>query len=174
MNILKEYNIAFSGLSLGNHSFEFDLDDRFFECFEGSEIAHGRFHVEMELEKKERLLNFNFHFEGTVRVACDRCAEEFDMPLEGDDHLLVKFGDETSEMDDDIMVLHHEETKLDVSGYIYDMISVMIPFRKIHPEKEDGTSGCDPDMLDRIESMQIPTQTDPRWDKLMGLLDNEN
>lgn len=174
MNILKEYIIAFSGLSLGNHSFEFDLDDRFFECFEGSEIAHGKFHVEMELEKKERLLNFNFHFEGTVCVACDRCAEEFDMPLEGDDHLLVKFGDETSEMDDDIMVLHHEETKLDVSGYIYDMISVMIPFRKIHPDKEDGTSGCNPDMLDRIESMQILSQTDPRWEKLMGLLDNEN
>jgi hypothetical protein len=63
-------------------SFEFDLDDRFFACFEGSELSHGKFHVEVEMEKKERLLNFNFHFDGSVRVVCDRCAEEFDMPLE--------------------------------------------------------------------------------------------
>lgn len=169
MNPLKEYIIPFVGLKLGNHTFEFDVNEKFFACFEGSEISKSRIKVMVDLEKSERMLIFNFDFQGTVEVLCDRCAGEFDMPITGQEKLIVKFGEEADDEDADVMVITHDQTKVDLSGVVYDYINLLVPFRRIHPDREDGTPSCDPEMLARLEAMKPSMPTNSRWDKLRDL-----
>ena len=64
MDILKRYAIPYKGLSIGNHHFEFEVDDRFFDAFEGSEIHRGHASVSVELVKTERLLTLDFTIDG--------------------------------------------------------------------------------------------------------------
>ena len=62
----KEYVIPFIGLKTGNHVFEYDLTDGFFEGIEDSIIHRGNVHVKLELEKKETMLVGMYHVEGVV------------------------------------------------------------------------------------------------------------
>lgn len=173
MNHLREYIIPFGGLKIGNHTFDFNVDEDFFACFEGTELSQGRVKVTATMEKTERMLVFNFLIDGVVSVVCDRCAGEFDLEIGGEETLFVKFGGEAAEEDDDVLVLPHDENRIDLSAAIYDYISLLVPFRKIHPEKEDGTSGCDPEMLARIEALKPLPRHDPRWETL-NHIDPEN
>jgi len=173
VNHLKDYIISYGGLKLGNHTFEFNVDDKFFACFEESDLNQSLIHVAIELEKTERMLVFNFLLDGYVKVVCDRCAGEFDLEVNGEEKLIVKFGEEAMEEDDNVLVLPHEETRIDLSGAIYDYINLLVPFRRVHPENEDGLSGCDPEMLARIEALKPATLTDQRWEKLKNI-DPEN
>jgi len=173
VNHLKDYIISYGGLKLGNHKFEFNVDDKFFACFEESDLSQSQVHVVIDMEKTERMLVFNFLLDGYVKVVCDRCAGEFDLEVNGEEKLIVKFGEEAMEEDDNVLVLPHEETRIDLSGAIYDYINLLVPFRRVHPENEDGTSGCDPEMLARIEALRPATPTDQRWEKLKNI-DPEN
>jgi len=67
VNRLKEYNIQFVGLEPGNHQFEFEVNDSFFEHFEFSQIQHGEVHVTVDLEKMERMMIFDIILEGKFR-----------------------------------------------------------------------------------------------------------
>ena len=169
MNHLREYIIPFGGLKIGNHTFDFDVDEKFFACFEGTDLNQGKVKVTATMEKTERMLVFNFLIDGVVTVVCDRCAEEFDLEIGGEETLYVKFGDEAAEEDDDVLVLPHDENRIDVSDVIFDYINLLVPFRKVHPEKADGTSGCDPEMLARIEALKPPALSDPRWEALKNI-----
>lgn len=173
MNYLKDFVIPFAGLKLGNHTFEFNVDEKFFSCFEGSELGKSKIKVTADMEKSERMLVFSFRIIGVTEVACDRCAGEFDIVIDGEETLIVKFGEEAGEEDADVIVLPHNETKIDLSGIIYDYINLLVPFRRIHPDREDGTQGCDPEMLARLEAMKPPMPADPRWETLKNL-DIEN
>ena len=51
MRSMGEYVIPFVGLKTGIHTYEFDVDDTFFEGFEYSIIEKGKVHVKLELEK---------------------------------------------------------------------------------------------------------------------------
>lgn len=166
---LKEFVIPFVGLKLGNHTFEFDVDHKFFSCFEESELSKSHIKVVAELEKSERMLIFYFTLSGTVEVLCDRCAGAFDLEISGEEKLIVRFGAEADDEDADVMILEQDETKVDLSGVIYDYINLLVPFRRVHPETEEGESGCDPEMLARLEAMKPAAPADPRWDKLKDL-----
>ena len=81
MNYLDQFSINIINLSLGVHTFEFDLDERFFENFEEDEISKARVKVLLSLEKQERMLVLYFDIKGSVNVMCDRCLDQFDQPV---------------------------------------------------------------------------------------------
>ncbi|MCU0371593.1 MAG: DUF177 domain-containing protein, partial [Bacteroidales bacterium] len=109
---MKHFIIPFSGLKIGNYAFTFEIEDRFFEHFEYSEIKKGQVHVDCDLEKQGRMMVFHFDIKGTVRVPCDRCAEEFDQPIEGVQRLIVKFGAGHTEESEDVLVITEKEHEL--------------------------------------------------------------
>ena len=49
------------------------------------------------------------------------------------------------------MWLSPNETELPLGQYIYESISLSLPYRKIHPEDANGNSLCNPDMLSRFK-----------------------
>ena len=50
-----------------------------------------------------------------------------------------------------------------------------LPIKRVHPDDKNGKSTCDPVMLKKLEELIIDeeTDTDPRWDELKKLM-NDN
>jgi len=173
VNYLKHFIIPFSGLKLGNHTLNFEIEDKFFEHFEYSEIKKGRLHVDCLLDKQVRMMVLYFAIAGTVRIPCDRCAEEFDQPINGKQKLIVKFGVDHHEESEDILVITEKEHELDVSQFLYEYIHLMLPFKKVHGTDENGISLCNPEVTRYIiEKEEYPI--DPRWEALQKLKDHYN
>jgi uncharacterized protein len=169
----KEYTIQFAGLSLGEHKYEFSAKDRFFESFEFSEIRKGDVKVSLNLLKQSTMMVLEFSIGGTVKVNCDLCTEEFDLPLSGEYRLIVKVGGhESGDEDDDIITVAANEHELELSQYIYEYIVLSIPIKRVHPPDAKGKSTCDPEMLKKLKGYIIDsdtTESDPRWDKLKNI-----
>jgi uncharacterized protein len=166
---LKEFIIQFVGLSLGNHRFEYEVNDQFFERFEFSQLQHGLVKVVVDMEKQDRMLVFSFDLKGIVEVTCDRCGEEFMLPVSGNQHLIVKFGLAFLEESDEMIVIPSTEYKFDIAPYLYEYLHLMLPWRIVHPDDADGNTTCNPDTLRRLEELAPHSAVDPRWAALEKL-----
>ena len=51
MDILKTYKISLGGLQIGYHSFDFQVNDEFFESFEKSRVQKGNLSLKVEMDK---------------------------------------------------------------------------------------------------------------------------
>jgi uncharacterized protein len=176
---LKAYNIAFKGLGIGKHDFEYQIARRFFEYFDGGIADDGNVDVKLELEKQSAFMVLWFHIEGTVKIQCDRCLDIFDQPIKSQNKVFVKYGEENFEDGDDVIWIGIDDTQLNVAKLIYDFIILSIPIKQVHPEGEEGNSLCNPEMLKRLNKMTVKKKkdekpgTDSRWDELKKLLDNK-
>lgn len=171
---LMKYVIPFAGLKEGRHEFEFDVEDSFFDQFDSSEIKKGKLTVMITLEKNQRMMELDFFIQGTVRTLCDRCLEEFDLPIEYKGKLFFKYGEKSYELTDEIIILSSSEHQIDVSQFIYEFIHLALPYRKIHPD-HDGISGCNSGMIEKLDSL-APDETreenyNSSWDKLKEIID---
>jgi uncharacterized protein len=166
---LRKYVIPFAGLKEGRYEFEFNIDDSFFEHFESSEIMEGKLDVDVILLKKPQFLELDFDIKGKVRTVCDRCLGEFDFPLTYKGKLFFKFGEQSYELTDEIIILAASEHEINISQYIYEFIHLALPYRKIHPDI-NGVSGCDSAMIQKLEELRTEdikkTGYNPSWDKL--------
>ena len=176
---LKAYNIAFKGLGLGEHEYEFQIGKRFFEYFDGGIAEDGNVKINLQLEKQSALIVLWFHVEGTVKIQCDRCLEIFDQPIKSQNKVFVKYGEENFEEGDDVIWIGVDDTHINVAKLIYDFIILSIPIKHVHPEDASGKSQCNPDMLKRLNMMSVKGKSaeepvsDSRWDELKKLLDNK-
>jgi uncharacterized metal-binding protein YceD (DUF177 family) len=169
VDYLRQFVIPFKGLKPGEYQYDFDIDDLFFESFEYSELKKGQVHVHLDMMKEESMMDLRFRLEGKVTVPCDRCLEMMDLPVEGDEELIIKFGSDFHEESESIQVIPEGETQIDVSTFIYEYIHLLVPVRKVHPDDEEGNSSCDPEILKRIDTIMPPSEPDPRWEALKKL-----
>ena len=151
MNILDRYTIAYKDLSIGVHNISMQIDSAFFEAFDNSQIISGVGVVEIELTKSESMLTLEIEIGSVVGVECDRCLDEVLIPIEYEATLLVRFADESEEFDGDIMWLTPADDQLELARYIYESIYLELPYQRVHMEEEDGSSGCNPDMLEHFK-----------------------
>ena len=168
MNYMKHFIIPFIGLKVGNYPFTFEIEDEFFEHFEYSEIKKGKIHVDCRLEKQSRMMVLHFDIAGVVRVPCDRCGEDFDLPIEGSQKLIVKFGIEHMEESEDILIITEKEHELDVSQFLYEYVHLLLPIQKAHGTDENGNTLCDPEVTQYIKDIE-EHPVDPRWEVLRKL-----
>ena len=147
MEILKRYAIPFKGLGEGRHEFGFELDNRFFQAFEGSEIKGGMARAEVVLTKGSTTLELDFTIAGEVTVPCDRCLEDCTVPVDYEGGFKVRFGDTKDDFDGELMWLTHGESELNVAQYIYESIVLSLPYKRVHPDRPDGSPGCDPEII---------------------------
>jgi uncharacterized metal-binding protein YceD (DUF177 family) len=171
----RQFVIPFKGLKTGKHDFIFDIDDKFFDSFEDSEINKGMVHIEIQLIKSVTMLELMFDLKGTVTVMCDRCLDDFNLSISYNTNLYVKFGDTTEEQTDEILVLSHNEFELNVSQYIYEYTLLSLPYRRVHPDNDQGESMCNKEMLRKLNEYLIDENIrhpDPRWSDLNFLLNN--
>ena len=172
-----EYIIKYKTFEQGTYEIDYQLDKDFFGMFPESEFKDGEVSVKVLMQVSLAGLNFGFEVSGSVKTECDRCLEIFDQEIEGSYNLDVKFSDtQTDSGDDDVIFLPTEETEIDLKHHIYEYVVLSVPPRRVHPEDENGIPACNPEMVEALEALQPSKeeekepQTDPRWDKLKGLL----
>ncbi len=174
MNLLKEFDIPFSGLKQGKHKFEFEIENKFFESFGYNEFNAADVHLEVTLDKMSTMLEVHFSGQGSVNVNCDVTSEPFDQELNAVLDLVVKFGEEYNDENDEILILPHGEHQFNIAQYIYEMLVLAVPQKRVHPGVLDGTLKSP--TLDKLqelhpkESKEDKNNNDPRWDVLKKLL----
>lgn len=176
MKALKAYTIPFVGLKIGTHHFDYEIDNTFFEHFEYDEFHKADVKVDLELEKKSTLLELHFKFDGTVNVNCDLTNEPYDQPVKGAFDLVVKFGPEFNDEEEDLLILPHGSYEVQIEQYIYESIVLAVPAKRVHPGVADGSLKSE--VLKKLEELSLNKeandtdndQTDPRWDDLKKLL----
>ena len=177
MKVNKDFLIPFVGLKQGKHQFEFEINKAFFDDFGFDEYNDVNIKVNLVLEKKSTMLELSFKHKGTVNVPCDLSNEDFNLAVKGKLNLIVKFGDEYNDDNDELLVLPHGEYQVNVAQYIYEMIVLSVPLKRIHPGIKDGTFAGE--ILNKLDELAPKEEykekkeeeiTDPRWDGLKKLL----
>lgn len=187
MNTEKKLLIPFSGLKNGEHRFDFHVENDFFEQYDFTDFNKIDVDIVVLLNKKTTLLELHFESNGIVNVPCDVTNQDFDMPISNEIDLVVKFGEEYNDDHDEILIIPFTEHQISVSQYIYEMIALSIPQKRVHPGVLDGTlesealdilgyyddqdddEFTDEDDLDDQENIENE-EIDPRWAELKKLL----
>ena len=175
MKKLNEYLIPFIGLKLGKHQFEYQVDNTFFANFDYDEFESSNIKVNVVLEKKSTLMELAFKHKGTIHVSCDLTNEMFDLPIKANINLIVNFGEEFNDDNDEFIILPHDEFQVNVAQYCYEMMVLSVPTKRIHTGIKDGT--LQSEALQNLEKFS-PKETkaqeikeiDPRWEGLKKLL----
>jgi len=171
MDPLRQYEIAFVGLKIGVHHFNFHIDDQFFQLFGESIVTKGDIDIDLKFEKHPSFFMLNFHLQGSVCLPCDRCGAELDYPIDANDSVVVKF-DEHREGDQDdsfadVIYISRNDTHFSVSQLIYEFINLSIPVNHVTCDNITGKKPCDENVLNQLRHQGEDTShQDHRWDDL--------
>ena len=140
---LTDFQINFSGLKLGNHRFDFQIEESFFKLFDYAELNSGQINAVILLQKKSNMLELEFQIKGNVKLACDTCSEGYIQSIEGNYKQIVKFSDVAEpEETDEILILPTNEHTLQVAHQLYEFIYLSLPTRRTHAEEADCNQEC--------------------------------
>jgi uncharacterized metal-binding protein YceD (DUF177 family) len=176
MKALKDYIIPFIGLKVGEHHFDYQIDNTFFKSFEYDEFNSVDLKINLKLEKKSTFLELYFSASGNINVNCDSTNEPYNQLINDQLKLVVKFGNEYNDENEEILIVSHGDYEINVAQYIYELVVLAVPTKRIHPGIEDGT--LQSDILSKLEELspsednKIKTSEDidPRWNNLKKLL----
>ena len=131
---------------------------------------------------------------GVFVIPCYCCVEVMEHEVYMQDRLYVKFGAEYSEVSDNVVVIPESDGELNIAWFLYEFIALTIPLKHVHQagkcnksmsaklrkhaarsmddsdESEDAASYDDEDVVDEVPGEG--EETDPRWDELKKILDN--
>ncbi|MEP2770848.1 MAG: DUF177 domain-containing protein [Fulvivirga sp.] len=171
-NVLEDFNIDIIKLKEGSHDYQFEIGDSFFKAFDGDLVENGSGKVNLTLIKSERLIELNFDLDLKVGLICDRSLDPFDYSINESKGLILKYGEEEEEIDDEISVITRDRQRINIAQYIYEFVGLSIPMKRLHPrfEGEDDTD-------ELIYSSDVEKESDksndeaidPRWQKLRDL-----
>ncbi len=168
---LELFKIDLKALTTDVTPLEWQLDDSFFQQLEGAQLQHGSVHVSGTIRKSVGFFELVLRGEGTVEVACDRCLDPMDQPIESDLHLTVKLGEEYTD-DDEVITVDEQHPVLDTAWLIYESIALAVPIRHVHQPGD-----CNVSMSEKLEQLSAARSSgadatdavDPRWGALKNL-----
>jgi uncharacterized protein len=172
---LQEYRIPFTGLKIGKHEFQFEIDEAFFDEFDYSLVKKGTLTANLELDKQATLMILNFTIKGELQFCCDVCLSDYPSKVMIGERQIVKFsGDEHLEDNtDEIIVLTKNDFEIDVSKLIYEYINLSVPYIS-RCDDEGNTQWCDKEMIGKLnelsgEKKEETNNDDPRWEALKNI-----
>ena len=168
---LESLKIDLKELNEGLTTLHFNLGDAYFESLDEDEIKRGSVSVSLNVRRTENYFELDFHTAGSVVIPCDLCLDDMDQPIETDDRLVVKFGEEYSE-DDDLVTVEEGDGTLDLSWFVYEFIALNVPIKHVH-----APGKCNAAMIKALEEHSATrssdedeeTAVDPRWNELEKL-----
>jgi len=183
MKETKDCIIPFRTYTDGVHDITFTIGNSFFEAIENSLIQKGHITVNVQMTKSLQMLKLHFQLNGIITVPCDVCLEDMDYPINNcEGNMVVKFGQQTEEISDELFQLNENENEISVSQWIYEILAVSLPIKFVHPTDANGNPTCDPEMLSRLSKYLVTDEDiqtvskdedgiDPRWAALKKLKD---
>ncbi|MHB9140246.1 MAG: YceD family protein [Paludibacter sp.] len=185
-----EYNIPLKGLKAENQVLEFDLDDQYFKKIDSPEVQHGNVKAKVTVTKKTNLFELSFNLAGLIQIPCDRCLDEMNQPIQYKEKLQVKFGDSFSE-EGDIVIVPETDGGINIAWFLYEFIVLNIPIKHVHApgecnktmvsklkkhitrRKNDDDDNVEDVDLDDDDDLSVEEPaTDPRWDGLQNIFEN--
>ncbi|MCW3160307.1 YceD family protein [Chryseobacterium oryctis] len=170
MDKLRNYDISFSGLKTGKHEFKFEIDKEFFQLFDTEqEFTNPKITVDVLLDKHTTFLEFKIKTHGMVELVCDITNENFNHSIENQIKVLVKFGEEYDDSEEDVITIPTNDHAFNIAQLIYENVVLSIPMKKLSPNVSDE----DLEILDKFSPKETEEEeeheTDPRWDALKNL-----
>ncbi len=166
----RDFSVNILGLSKDVHQFEFQLGEDFFKKYGQEVVTNGNFEAKVVLNKKETFIDADFEIEGTAFLICDRSLDEFNYPVSISKKIVFKYGEESKEVSEEIIIITHDQQKIDVGQLMYEFIVLEMPIKKLHPrfkdEAEDETEGK---IIYTSSTQSDEAAIDPRWEKLKKL-----
>ncbi len=173
---LEQFNIKFVHLKPGRFDYDFKIENSFFDHFEHSLVdkADIRVHCTM-IKESETLLYFHFQIDGALILTCDRCLDEFNLPIHLNEKLMVKITDvqeitsEEKENEEELVAIPINAIAFNVAKPIFDYLNLAKPMK---PSCEGINKTCNEDMMDILSNMQRKKSRDdeddidPRWEDL--------
>ena len=175
-NILKTFDFMLYSLKDKVHTFDYTIEDSFFQNFENSPVEKGNFDIHVVLDKSERLLQFHFEIVGKANLICDRSLDSFDYEIDKKASIVFKYGEKYEEAAEDLIILEHGTSIINIAKFIYELIAITIPFKKLHPRFNDEEDSEDEIELvykdEQLEEAKEQENIDPRWEDLKKKFDN--
>ena len=167
---IESFRIDLKALPQGTTNLQFRLDDEYFKAIDAPDVQRGELTSCLSVSRTDDFFELNFHTEGVVHIPCDVCLDDMEQPIETDDRLIAKFGDDYSE-DDDLVTVAENEGILDVAWFIYEFIDLNIPIKHVH-----APGKCNPAMIEMLNEHSAArsgeeeeSPMDPRWEALLKL-----
>ncbi len=153
------------GLKPGKHEYSFVLNKTFFDEFESSDIDDSDIRAHVLLDKQSTMIILDFTLDGTIGTACDRCGDPMTQQLRTKQRLIVKFGEETDDSMDDMLILGPSEFQIDVSRYLFEYAQLSMPAKNVHLLTQD----CNQETLAALEKYSITEAPATTWAALKDL-----
>ena len=173
-----DYTIQHVGLEKGKYNYNYNIKQGFFDLFDYSDFHNVEINVDLELYKKESMIELRFNITGTVGLTCDVSTELYQQEVNNQVLIVIKYGDEFKEVDEKLVIIPRSDDKIAVHQYIYEGIILALPAKRVHPGVEDGS--LQTEITKKIEELKPSNnsnrpdgETDPRWDKLKQLLNDK-
>ncbi len=122
-------------------------------------------------------------------LICDRCLDDLHFPIEAEYHIVVKYGEDYNDDNDEVLEIPESDANLNASLHdMYDTVVLAIPIKHVHPlGKVQSPDECNAQetprsgramriaslktvLVDEIDSIDAgapcDAPSDPRWDAL--------
>jgi len=172
MNALAPYAIPIQGFKLGVHHLQYTIDGSFLRLFEESPVEDCNIRIELQLEKRADMLLLDFELEGTVKAICDRCTALIDMPVADVRQLIVKYGNEEEDEEDEVVFISRETSIFNVAKYLYEFTVLALPITNIFDCENTAEPPCNRDILKFLEQESEEQNTHSVWDTLKDFNNN--
>lgn len=189
-----EYKLPLKSMSPGVHEVEYKLGKQFFVNMESQSVHDADLTVHLTVNHKSDLYYLDFNISGEVTLICDRCLDDLHYPIDTTYAIAVKYGDDYNDDNDDLLVIPESDNTLNVAYMIYETVELAIPMKHVHPlgkcnramsailkkhrarrADEDDDTELEEQLIEEMDHVDMSSDdvpTDPRWDELKKLTDN--
>ena len=115
---MQPFIVRLIDLKSGVSRHEWHADGRFFEDFGNSEILGADILVSAKVSYHGVTADVECEIRGSVTVACDRCLEDLEIPVE------ASFEESYAP----------EGAELDLGQDVYDYVCTALPLKRVHPD----------------------------------------
>ncbi len=163
---------------------------------ESADIHDADLNIHVTVVTKNDLYELTIDITGEITLLCDRCLDDLQWPVDTTYHIYVKYGADYNDDSDELLEIPESDNFLNIAYMIYDTVALTIPIKHVHPlgkcnramssllkkhrapgniSEEDGEMM--EEIIDDIENTEAADSddeapTDPRWDELKKLNDN--
>ena len=173
MTILEDFAIDIYKLANKVYTYQFDINEPFFEHFGQLVVESGKLKAFVTLDKQETLITVNFDITGTVALICDRSLEPFDYPIHIQERMLYQYGETEEQLTDEIATITDRTQQINIAQPIYEFIGLAVPMKRLHPKYADEedvfTEGEIVFSSDTTPTSDADEEIDPRWQALKKL-----
>ena len=143
-----DYIIPLNGWAVSERKeFRWEAGTEFFQQFDNQEFLSAATVIAAVAVRTADSIDADLDVRGTVKVKCDRCLGELELPVEAHPRLSIRLSGDAAlgaaeDGDREVVFPEASDSGFDLRQVIYDYVCLSLPLQKVHPEGE-----CDPETV---------------------------